>query len=81
MSQFVRTSDDDNTWEEMDVIDLPEVEKPTRPRFQIFTSGIAVRFTLLIDTDTGRTWQVVTSKQKLTSGKEIDVTQWSPIRE
>lgn len=50
------------------VIDRPAIATPTRARFQLFTSGLAARFTLLLDTDSGHTWQVVTSKRK-TAGR------------
>ena len=44
-------------WSELDVQYLPEIEHPTKPRFILFTSGIVVRHTFLMDTETGSTWQ------------------------
>ena len=37
----------------------PAPVRGTRPRFQIFTSGITARSTFMLDTDTGFTWIVV----------------------
>jgi hypothetical protein len=64
VAQLVRTKEDDNAWEEMEVTGLPTLHAPARPRFQIFTSGLAVKHTFLIDTDIGKTWVVVTRKRK-----------------
>jgi len=56
VAQLVSTNNDKMTWEEMIVRNLPKIERPTKARFQIFTSGLAARFTFLIDTETGNTW-------------------------
>lgn len=56
VSQLVKTQDEGFAWEPMLVYELPEVSKPSTPRFVIFTSGLAARFTLLMDFDTGQTW-------------------------
>ena len=76
VAQLVRTPSDENTWEEMTIVALPEIGSLSRPRFQIFTSGIAARHTFLIDTDTGQTWVIVTSKRKGADGKEYEVSIW-----
>jgi len=68
--QLVRTKEDDNTWEEMQVYELVKPQSATRPRFQLFTSGLAARHTFLLDTDTGRTWVVVTGKRNNKDGTE-----------
>lgn len=81
VAQLVRTKDGDNEWEEMQVIGLSRVQAQTRPHFQIFTSGLAVRHTFLIDTDTGKTWVVVTVKRKRTDGSEYEVSVWQPFEE
>lgn len=78
--QIVRTKDDDNAWEEMPVVDL-KVQAQARPRFQLFTSGLAVRHTFLIDGDTGKTWLVVTSKRKQPDGTEHEHHAWQPFAE
>ena len=58
VGQLVTTNSGDATWEEMPVLGLPPVQTNGRPRFQIFNSGLAARWTFLIDTLTGRTWQL-----------------------
>ena len=73
--QYVRTKDDDNVWEEMLV--LPKPTSSTRPKFQIFLSGIAAKFTFLIDNDNGKTWVLTTSKDK--NGDEL--TYWNQLSE
>ena len=73
--QYVRTKDDDNVWEEM--FALPKPLASTRPKFQIYTSGLAARFTLLIDTDNGKTWTLTTTKDK--DGNEL--TYWQQLSE
>lgn len=79
--QLVRTNDDDNTWEEMRVLARPQLQAPTRPRFQLFTSGLAARHTFLFDTDTGKTWLVVTGKRKEPDGSETEYNVWQPFAE
>jgi hypothetical protein len=79
VAQLVKTSDDDNAWEEMHVVDLPTIQTPSRPRFQIFTSGIAARHTFLLDTDTGNSWYIATSTKKHSDGTDYEVVQWLPF--
>src|SRR5438094_879805 len=62
VAQLVGT-ENDRAWKEMEVEELETLPPalgralgqtaPTRPRFQIFTSGLAAMHTFLIDTDTG----------------------------
>jgi hypothetical protein len=77
--QLVKTVDDNTSWEDMTIAGLPDVPNPSRPRFQIFTSGIAARFTFLIDTTTGLTWQLVTTKMKAEDGTKYEVNSWQPF--
>lgn len=77
--QLVKTKDDDNAWEEMRIIDRPQVQSPSRARFQLFTSGLAARHTFLLDGDTGRTWLVVTGKSKDKDGVETEYHAWQPF--
>ena len=76
---LVKTADDDNAWEEMQVYQRPETPSPTRARFQLFTSGLAARHTFLIDGDSGKTWVVVVGKRKDKNGKEFEVNAWQPF--
>src|SRR3954447_26011721 len=46
--ELVRTKNDENTWQQTRVYDLPAIPGASRPRFQLFTSGIALRHTFLI---------------------------------
>ncbi len=77
--QLVKTADDDNTWEEMQVYERPGTQNPTRARFQLFTSGLAARHTFLIDGDTGKTWVVVVGKRKDKDGNEFEINSWQPF--
>lgn len=79
--QLVRTKADDNAWEEMPVIDSPKIAAPSRARFQLFTSGFSVRHTFLLDTDSGKSWVVVTSKQKGADGSDFEIALWQPFAE
>lgn len=80
VAQLVSTKSDGLTWEDMNVLGLPRVT-PTKPRFQIFTSGIAARYTFLLDSETGKTWQVVSGKRKNRDGKEVEEVLWEPFAE
>ena len=54
--QLVKTEKDDFAWQLMLIEGYYDLPKPNKPRFVIFNSGIAARFTFLMDTDTGQTW-------------------------
>ena len=77
--QIVTNASGDNLWEEMSVVGLPSIRSPLRPRFQLFLSGIAARWTLMIDTDTGSTWQLQKTTNKNAAGPDTDVYSWQPI--
>lgn len=79
--QLVTNRDDENTWEEMEVIRLPKAKTAARPRFQLFTSGLAARHTFLTDNDTGKTWVLASGKVTNSDGTESDVTGWQPFAE
>jgi hypothetical protein len=65
----------------MRVIRLPPIASPSRPRFPLFASGLAARYTFLIDTDTGQTWVIVTGKTKRQDGSEYEEHVWRPFVE
>lgn len=69
------------TWQDMPVIGIGLLEKPTRAHFQVFTSGIAAIHTYLIDTDTGKTWVLVKDQKKRDDGTEYEVNLWQPFGE
>ncbi|MGH9759009.1 MAG: hypothetical protein ACRD4M_14825 [Candidatus Acidiferrales bacterium] len=79
--QLVKTKDGDYSWDEMKVVDRGTVSQPTRARYQLFASGIAAKFTFLIDTDTGKTWLLTTSKETLPDGTEQENNSWEPFPE
>jgi hypothetical protein len=65
----------------MRIVELPPAAVPSHPHFQIFTSGLAAKFTFLIDTDSGKTWCLATSKTKQEDGRESEETLWDPFEE
>lgn len=79
--QSVRTKEDENAWEEMPVVDLPKAQSTARPKYQLFSSGIAARYTFLLDSDTGKTWTVITGKRKRPDGSEYEFHAWHPFAE
>jgi hypothetical protein len=81
VAQLVKAKSGEDAWEAMEVIGLPHVSSPMRARFQIFASGLAAKFTFLIDTDTGKTWVLVSSKGNNPDGTEYDINTWEPFAE
>ena len=81
VSQLVRTLDERNAWEHMEVIDPPIIFKPLKPRFQIFTSGLAARHTFLLDTESGKTWVIVHQTRQGADGSKYEVNLWEPFLE
>ena len=79
--QLVKTKDDDTAWEEMPVYELAKLASPNRPKFQLFTSGLAARHTFLVDSDSGKTWILVTGKRTNKDGTEYQVSGWQPFAE
>jgi hypothetical protein len=75
IDQLVKSSDGGSMWEAMLIVGLPPVES-THARFQLFTSGLAAKFTFLIDTTTGKTWELASSKTKLPDGTESEDLIW-----
>lgn len=75
VGQLVNTASGGAAWESMTVIGLPKVDGTSGPRFILLTSGLAARFTFLMDTQSGRTWEL-TSVGKGSSDPE---TVWQPF--
>ena len=63
----------------MEVLEAPKISDPTKPRFQIFSSGLAARHTYLIDAESGKTWQLAGGKVKNKDGSEDTVNVWQPF--
>lgn len=64
---------------EMPAIGLPKAANASKPRFVLFTSGLVVRDTFLIDTETGDTW-ILTMFPGEEDGSE-GIAGWAPIDE
>lgn len=79
--QLAGNENDENLWQRMRVIDLPKIEKPQKPRFLIFTSGIAAQHTFLFDTKSGKTWTLITSEFKTKDNKTSEINYWAPFIE
>ena len=65
-------------WQNNQMVGLPDLHANTKPRFQIFLSGLSARFSFLLDTDTGKSWTLVTLTDD--AGKEAGFA-WKPFAE
>lgn len=76
--QLVKTRDDGNVWESMPVEGIADISKSNRPRFVIFTSGLAARHTFLMDSNTGQTWKLgtITYPSSDSGGDPLEITGW-----
>jgi hypothetical protein len=81
VAQLVHTKEGESAWESMPVQGLSSVGSPVKPHFQIFTSGLAARHTFLIDTDTGKTWIIVTVTTTNNDGTKEESSAWQPFPE
>ena len=80
VDQLVKTYRGGNSWQGMPMIGLPRTTGINKPRFVLFTSGLAARHTFLIDTTTGEAWAPLTTFP----GEDDDsdaVTGWVPFEE
>lgn len=75
VSQIVQNQENELAWQDLLVSGLPPCQTDDQVRYQLFVSGIAARFTFLLNTETGKTWQYMTFKDK--DGKEQ--SGWFPI--
>jgi hypothetical protein len=73
--QLVLNKNDDPVWEQMSVIKLPGCNNDGRVKYQLFLSGIAARHTFLMNTDTGKTWQV----RSFTNQSGGEAASWFPL--
>jgi hypothetical protein len=78
VSQLVKTVSGGSAWETMTVIDPVKVDGASGPRFILFTSGLAAKFTFLIDSQSGRTWEL-TSLPKDSAGSTDPGVYWQPF--
>lgn len=75
IGQLVKTASGGSAWDSMTVIGLPKVDGTSGPRFVLLTSGLAARFTFLMDTQSGRTWELTS----ISSGNAEPETVWQPF--
>ena len=80
--QLVKMENDDVAWEAMLVEGHYDIPEPNRPRFVIFSSGIAARHTFLMDSDTGQTWVLTTVTYPATrpSDEPLEITGWRKFK-
>jgi hypothetical protein len=76
--RLVTSEEYDSEWQAMEVVQ-PPAASGSRPRFQLFASGLASRFLFLIDTDTGRTWQLSPAVRRLPDGSDEELLRWEPL--
>lgn len=69
VGQLVSTKNGGVTWENMLIMALPNCQQDGKIRYQIFSSGIAARYTFLMNTETGKTWQIRSAKDP--NGTEV----------
>lgn len=79
--QLVETQSGGNAWEQMIVQGLPKIPTPSKPRFIVFTSGLAARHTFLMDSNTGQTWILSTTEVPIAEGKTTTINVWYPFEE
>jgi hypothetical protein len=64
ISQVVLTQSESMTFETMLVLGLPKCVPDGKIRYQLFTSGLAARHTYLLNTESGKAWQIQSLKNK-----------------
>jgi len=72
IGQLVTTKNEGIAWEPMIVFGLPKCQIDGKNRYQLFTSGLAVRHTYLLNTENGKTWQIRT----VTDNQGIESSAW-----
>ncbi len=75
---LVQDKDGNYVWQNNKMLGLPDLHANTKPRFQMFLSGLSAKFSFLLDTETGKTWALTTLTDK--DGKEADYA-WKPFAE
>lgn len=64
VSQVVISKTENMTFEQMIVSGLPRCVPDGKIRYQLFTSGLAARHTYLLNTESGKAWQMQAVKDK-----------------
>ena len=76
VSQLAATKEGEGTWQKMEIKGRSSYNEA---KYQLSTAGLAARFTFLIDTVSGKSWQLHSSKKKLPDGAEQEVYTWEPL--
>lgn len=77
IGQLVTSKNDGVTWQSMLVVGLPKCQSDSKIRYQLFTSGLAARHTFLLNTESGKTWQIRTFKDN----QDTESSAWFPFDE
>ena len=74
VSQLVMAEDSTLSWEEIPRAAHPagDPRVPGRVNYQLFVSGLANRFTFLVNVNTGATWRLVLNRR--------GILVWQPLR-
>jgi hypothetical protein len=64
VSQMVDAVNGQNVWHNIPILDKPPCTADGRIRFQLFSSKFTVKYTYLINTDNGNTWQLRSDSQE-----------------
>jgi len=74
--QLVSTKNEGIAWQSMKIHSLPKCISDGKIKYQLFTSGLAARHTFLINTDTGKSWQI----RSINKGNQDEETvEWFPF--
>lgn len=58
--QMVRAEDKSLTWQPMKKEEsIKDIQKPDIINYQLFSSGLGIKYTLILNTNTGLVWQLV----------------------
>jgi hypothetical protein len=77
IGQLVSTPNQGTAWDQMLILGQPKCQVDGKVRYQLFTSGIAARHTFLMNTETGKTWQLGSAK-----GKDgLEYSAWFPFED
>ena len=67
-------------WEETPLPDAPSVSSPSRARFQLHVSGLSQSQTILVDTESGKSWQFTKFNQTYPRQKGRDGYGWEVLQ-
>lgn len=79
IDRLTMTKEDEHRWEKMLIQGLPEIKYANSARFVLFMSGTDAAQTFLMDSQTGQTWFLTTSKMPKVLGKTTTFLIWKPF--